>query len=210
MKNFVLIVLCLCAAVTDAQTTLDVSAGLFDRKATYRLGEISQTWGRWIIPDVGYLDFGEPREYRELFAGFGYKIFTSEKFELAQEIFFVQAQGREANHARYIQPWMGVWYAPHPRLNLEVAGLVYVPLNNREGQHEWVLENAKISLNVSIFALGVGYGANPEEGEWKNKPFLTATLAPASGKFGSLEVWYFKPREGRTQLQAHFTLSVGK
>jgi hypothetical protein len=194
----------------SAQTTLDISVGMDKEKPTYRLGEFSQTWGRWIIPDVGYLDFGEPQRYREWFAGFGYKIFASEKFELVEEVFFVQAEGSEANKARYIQPFMGAYYTPHPRINLEVSGFVYIPLNNKEGQHEWVLEKAKIEFSVSLLSLGVGYGANSEEGEWVNKPFLTATLAPASGKFGSLEVWYFKPREKRAQIQAHLSFSVGK
>lgn len=193
-----------------AQTTLDLSVSMDREKPTYRLGEFSQTWGRWIVPDVGYLDFGEPKKYREWFAGFGYKIFASEKFELVEEVFFVQAEGSEANGAKYLQPFLGASYAPHPRINLEVAGFVYMPLNNKEEPNEWVLDKAKIEFNVSILTLGVGYGANSEEGEWRNKPFITATLSPASGKFGSLEVWYFRPREGRPQIQAHFSLSVGK
>jgi len=48
-----------------------------------------QTHGKWIVPDVGYIDFGTGN-YRELFFGAGRTLYDGKKLMMTEELYFVQ------------------------------------------------------------------------------------------------------------------------
>src|SRR5436305_2024089 len=72
--------------------------------ATFHYLELFQIRRRWVLPDVGYIDFGR-NDYREMFVGGGYTFYDGKHVTLIEEMFFVQASGSAANQARYLMPW---------------------------------------------------------------------------------------------------------
>src|SRR5215467_9938640 len=72
--------------------------------ATMHYLEGFQIRNRWVLPDIGYIDFGHS-DYREVFVGGGYTLIDGKHLSLVQEGFFVQASGAAANEAQYVMPW---------------------------------------------------------------------------------------------------------
>ena len=203
-----LFLFCFAPCVVNAQTTniLDLRVGLKDQ-ATYRLFEVFQIRGRWIAPDVGYIDFADARNYREWFIGAGYKPLISKYLTIANELYFVQAAGKASGNARYLQPWTGLFYTFTPKLGGEAAFFPYIPLDDA-GRKQWVVERVKLEYAISsVLKAGAGYGAYQfGDNAWQNKPFLTTTITPAQGKFGGLELWLQKLPGGKVQAQFRYEL----
>lgn len=189
-------------------TTFLARAG-WDRGFTYRFFEAIHARGRWIAPDVGYIDFGQARAYREFWAGGGYVVHASPRTTVVAEGYFAQATGPRAGGARYLQPWMLVAHRPAPRLRAEALYFAYLPLNEA-GTFQQVLERAKLEATFGRISAGVGYGAYKAEGSaWRHKPFVTFTVG--AGQWGSLELWVQRdraPTGDDLQAQVRYSLTV--
>jgi hypothetical protein len=176
-------------------------------ETTYHYAQSFQVRDRWIAPDVGYIDFARTAEYREWFVGGGYKLLKTKHVTVAGELYFVQAAGPASAGAKYVEPFTGTFYTFTPRWSGETVILFYVPLDNA-GLKQVVLERTKIEYGFApAFKLGVGYGAyQAGDEEWQNKPFITATLRPFGGKFGSFELWLQKLPGDKSQVQIRYEL----
>jgi len=67
--------------------------------STYHFVEFLQSRGKWIYPDLGYIDFSHGN-YREFFLGAGRTIWTGKSATLVEELYFDQAIGPAAKSAR--------------------------------------------------------------------------------------------------------------
>ncbi len=168
---------------------------------TYRFVESFQVHGRWVFPDLGYLDFGRS-DYKELFVGGGATLVGSKHFTLIGEGYFVQAVGSASDGARYFQPWTYIGYRITPKLGGETVYFPYLPLNDA-GRIQHVLERAKLEYSFQHWMLGAGYaGYRFGDGEWQNKPFITTTLK--AGTFGNLEFWLQRMPSNTAQVQVRY------
>lgn len=201
------VVLCNLFNNAFAQTTTIGQFRMGTGEAKYHSAEIFQTRNGWIFPDVGYLDFGDAKNYREYFAGFGYTPVESEHFTLAVELFYVQSDGPESNRAKYIWPWIGFNFSLGSKITGDVSGFIYLTIDER-GPNQFVLEHAKLEYKLcSWLKAGAGYGTYRSGNDgWQDRPFVTATLTPAGGKYGSFEFWYEKLPGGETQFQLRLEL----
>jgi hypothetical protein len=191
------------------QTLVLARAG-WDRGVTYRFFEAIHSTGRWIAPDVGYIDFGDARRYREFWLGGGYVLHGSPRTTVIGEGYLAQATGPLAGGARYFQPWMLVAHQFAPRVGGEAVYFLYLPLN-APGAFQQVLERAKLELTLGKVKLGAGYGAYKAEGQrWQHKPFLTFTYG--TSRLGSLELWLQRnPGPGDDiQAQVRYMLRVAR
>jgi hypothetical protein len=167
--------------------------------ATYHFLELLQMRGRWVYPDVGYVDFAHDN-YREGFIGAGAMLLHNKRVTLIEELYFDQAFGSAAQGARYLQPWTMLQLRFTPKFTNETVYFPYLPLNS-SGRIQQVLERSKFEYAVKkTWKAGMGYGGYRYGGlEWQNKPFLTTTLSSAAGDF---ELWLQKiPGGGEVQLR---------
>ena len=166
---------------------------------TYHYVEVIRSPGRWIYPDVGYLDFAT-NAYRELFAGGGLALRDSKRMTLIQELFFDQAFGPAARSARYLVPWTMLQIRFTPKFASETVYFPYVPLN-RAARIQHILERAKVEYAIKRpWKSGVGYGGY-QYGDlpWQHRPFLTTTL---STRVGAFEFWLQRmPRGAQVQFR---------
>src|SRR2546428_943681 len=81
---------------------------------------------RWVLPDVGYIDFGHS-DYREVFMGGGYTLLDGKHVSLIEEGLFIQASGSAANQARYVMPWTMLQYRATDKIGGEVVYFPYIP-----------------------------------------------------------------------------------
>lgn len=194
-----------CSAVTNAQTKtiVDLRLGMRDA-ATYHYVEVFQVRDRWIFPDIGYVDFGSDK-YREFFTGGGRKPFVSKPITIIEELYFEQATGP----ARWLVPWTLVSYNLTPKLGGEAVYFTYLPLN-QAGRIQQVIDHATLQYSFfPSFKAGAGYGAYQfGSDQWQHKPFVTATLTPSQGKFGSFEFWVQKLSGGGTQAQFRYKIAI--
>ncbi len=155
--------------------------------ATYHFFEAFQTHhGKWIYPDVGYVDFGK-NGYWEFFLGGGAVIHDSKRFTLIHEGFLDRAQGPKSLSATYYQPWTLFVYRISRRVIGDTVYFPYLPLN-KPARIQHVLERAKLEYDFKHFKLGGGYGGYQYgEENWQHKPFATWTLK--AGSLGELELW---------------------
>jgi len=193
-------------ASAQTKTVVDARMGVQGDKATYHLVEAFQVRGRWIVPDIGYIDFADS-DYREWFIGAGYRTLVTDRVIIANEVYFVESAGPDSRGARYLQLWTGVFYDFTSKLGGEAVFFPYIPLND-SGRKQWVIERAKLEYTIiSWMKSGAGYGAYRfDDKKWEHKPFVTVTVTPFSGKFGSLELWYQKLPEGKSQAQLRYKL----
>ena len=77
---------------------------------TYHFAEILQTRGRWIVPDVGYIDFTRADEYREVFVGVGRIVVQNARWTVWESAYFSQTSGSASGKALYLQPYTLVAY----------------------------------------------------------------------------------------------------
>ena len=163
--------------------------------------ETFQVRGRWVFPDLGYIDFGKS-DYKELFVGAGATLVSSKHLTLIEEGYFVQAVGSTSGDARYFQPWTYIGWNIAPKLGGEAVYFPYLPLN-KAGRIQHVLERAKMEYDFKHWKLGAGYAAYQfGDGEWQNKPFITTTLK--AGKLGNLEIWLQKMPTKTAQVQVRY------
>jgi hypothetical protein len=162
-----------------------------------------QERGRWIYPDIGYIDFGETKQYREFFIGAGWTVFSSKHFRFIEEGMIDQALGPASEHATYFVPWSFAPFNITTRLGGEIVYFPYLPLN-KQGRIQHVLERAKVEYDFAHFKAGAGYSADRfGDGPWQDKPFMTATLK--AGKLGNFEFWLQRLPGDHAHLQVRYT-----
>jgi hypothetical protein len=197
MRNFYLLSLSLFLAATYARSeekqqtkTIAIARTGFltgDGQTTYRLVEVFQVRGKWILTDVGYIDFGNTGVYRETFIGAGWTVLDSKQITIIEEGYFDQASGPSSKGAMYFQPWTYIGYKITSRLGGETVYFPYLPLN-KAGRVQHVVERAKLEYDFKYFKVGGGYGGYRFGSyDWQHKPFITATLK--AGRLGNFEVW---------------------
>ena len=145
----VFIVACVVVALdtASAQEAPAVDTHVIARTATdqgtYHYAQIFQQRGRWILPDVGYIDFNEFDEYREVWVGAGGVLLATTHLSVVGEGHIVKALGPSSGGALYLQPWVLVAYHLTHKLGGEAVYFPYLPLNDAgRGQH--VLERARL------------------------------------------------------------------
>src|SRR3989344_3890479 len=114
-----------------------------DAKTTYHIVEVFQQRGRWIFPDVGYIDFADPKQYREFFVGAGAVLFTSKHITIIEEVYLDKAAGPASGNALYFQPWTLVVFNLAPKLSGEAVYFLYLPLN-KAARIQHVIERVKL------------------------------------------------------------------
>ena len=171
-------------------------------KGAYHYTEVYQSRGKWIFPDVGYIDFNSPGTYREFYIGGGAVLYSSEKVLLIQEGFLVQAFGPDAGRASYAMPWTYVRFQLTSRVSNETVYFPYIPLN-KTARVQQVLERSKTEYDFKHWKLGVGYsGYQFAHNDWQHKPFVSATLK--AGKLGNFELWLQRVPDNHPQVQLRY------
>ena len=192
---------------TPTDTTILARTALHEDR-TYRLFEVIQTRGRWVLPDVGYIDFGDSGSYREFWGGGGAVLHSSEHLLLIVEGLVATATGPAADGAVYLQPWVLFGYRITPRLAGETVYFPYIPLNEA-GFTQHLIERAKLEYDLGVIKVGGGYGGFKfDQDQWQHRPFLTTTLK--MGRLGNLEFWLQRvPGEGRNlRAQIRYSLNL--
>ena len=193
------------ATAAHAQATVVIARVAAKDTATFRYVQAFHETGDWVVPDVGYIDYGST-DYREFFAGFGRTLVKSPKLTLLGELYYLQAAGSRSVGEKYILPWALLAWRPAPHVRGEAVYFRYVPLTDA-GTRQHVLERAKLEYAWTRFRAGAGYGAYQRRGsDWEHKPFMTMTaVVPA---IGDLEVWIERvPRRG-VQVQLRYVRVV--
>jgi hypothetical protein len=213
--SLILSVLAACAGSTFAQgqdsaskTATIVMARWGERAEspainTYHYVEVFQVRGKWVYPDIGYVDFGH-NNYREFFAGGGYTFLGGKHITAVGELLYEQALGPSTHNDRWLVPWTILQYRITPKLGGEASYFAYAPLSSTAiVQH--VLERAKLDYKIkSHWKIGAGYaGKKAENNPWQNKPFLTATLIT---KGGDVEFWLQRLPQNILQVQVRYKL----
>ena len=98
-------------------------------QGTYHYAQVFQQRGKWILPDVGYIDFNKFDEYREVWVGAGGVLLETTHLSVIGEGHIVKALGPSSGGALYLQPWMLVAYHLTKRLGGEAVYFPYLPLN---------------------------------------------------------------------------------
>ena len=102
MKNltsmfFAIFTLVLMANVASAQDQPSTQTFVVVRVGTnggaYHYAEVFQQRGKWIFPDVGYIDFDQAKQYREYFVGAGAVLFSSKHLTVIEEGYLDKAAG---------------------------------------------------------------------------------------------------------------------
>ncbi len=187
----------------SVETTLAAYTGVRnDGQITYHYLEVLQTRGKWILPDVGYIDLAEPGKYREIFFGGGAVLHNSKHLTVVEEGYVNQTTGPASGGALYFMPWTLVSYHPTSKITSETVYFPYLPLN-KTGRIQHVLERSKLEYDFPRFKVGAGYGAYRfGDGEWQSKPFVTSTIK--AGRVGSVELWLQKMPEHHFQVQVRY------
>lgn len=207
----VLLFLALCGIVSSAssQTILDLRVGMQDR-ATLHLANLVRVREPWVY-EVGYIDFGSS-DYREAWIGGGYRWNLGDNIFVQGELLFAHAFGPAAEGATYLQPFSLIHADLTDKLAGEIVYFPYLPLDDA-GTVQHVLERVKLEYAISsVIKAGGGYGGYQFGNErWQHKPFLTTTVTPAGGKYGSLEFWIQRLPGGDIQTQFRYELvKIGK
>jgi len=174
-----------------------------DPISTYHFVEVFQVRGKWIYPDIGYVDFGH-NNYREFFAGGGYTLYKSKRITAIGELLYGQSLGPAAHSARWLIPWTELQYRFTSKLGVEASYFAYAPLNSTAiVQH--VLERVKLEYKIkNRWKIGAGYGGKHVENKpWQNKPFLTTTIITKGGDF---EFWLQRLPQNIFQVQIRYKL----
>ena len=188
------------AAVAHAQPVFVARVAVKDR-ATFRYFQFFQQRGDWVLPDIGYIDYGDAAYY-ELFAGFGRMLRKSPKLNVLGELYYLQAGGTASAGEKYVLPWVLVAFSASPRIRGEAVYFPYLPLTDSATlQH--VVERAKLEYSWRYLKLGGGYGAYQRHGsDWQHMPFATATVSPPI--VGDLEFWVQRVHQGGVQVQFRY------
>ena len=171
--------------------------------ATIHYLEFLQIRRKWIVPDVGYIDFGHAN-YREFYVGGGRTLFDNKYASFDQELLYLGTLGPAAQGAKYLQPWSMLRVRFTPKFTNETVYFLYLPINDAARFHH-VLERAKFEYAVMRhWKIGAGYaGVQLPGAAWINKPLLTTTI---STKAGAFEFWLQKT-PGGAQIEARYALA---
>jgi hypothetical protein len=93
-----------------AQTETVVFLRTASDRANYHYAEVFQQRGRWIVADVGYIDFNHPGEYREVFFGAGGEIVHTDRLVVSEEGMIDKADGRVSGGGVFLLPYTYVAY----------------------------------------------------------------------------------------------------
>jgi hypothetical protein len=185
-----------------AKTETLVLARTATDQGTYHFAEVLQTRGRWIVPDVGYIDFNHASEYREFFAGIGRIVAQGGRLTLWETAYVAKSGGTASGGALYLQPYTLAAYRLTEKITADAVYFPYIPLD-REGHVQHVFQRAKIERDFAHVKVGVGYGANkPAVGPWRHKPFATTTIK--IGRGGSVELWLQRLPDHEATLQVRY------
>jgi len=209
----VFIVCLVCTEVGLAQSAAETTTVVLAREgqrfspqstATLHYLEGFQIRHRWVLPDVGYIDFGHG-DYREVFMGGGYTLFDGKRVSLVEEGLFVQASGSGANQARYAMPWTMLQLHLTDKFSGEAVYFPYIPLNN-SGRKQHVLERAKVERKIANrWKAGAGLGGYKfADQAWSNRPFITTTF---STRWGDWEFWLQRLPENKPQFQIRYAIA---
>ena len=176
----------------DTSTTI-ITRLAMRNSATQHYFQVYQTRGKWIGPDVLYVDFGKGN-YRETLLGAGRILYSGKpkpylpKLTLTHVDYLLQATGPAAHSALYALPWTKLDYKFGNRLSGNAVYFFYAPLN-QAGKFHQSLERAKLEYSFSkVLKAGAGYGGSKPNGKpWQNKPMLTFTVKV--GPLGDAEFW---------------------
>ena len=171
--------------------------------ATMHYLELFQIRRRWVLPDIGYIDFGRS-DYREMFIGGGYTLYEREHFNFTQELFFEKAFGSASNDAKYLVPWTMIQYSLTDRLGGEAVYFPYLPLD-KSGRAQHVLERAKLERSIGKhWKAGAGLGGYKyADNPWSHRPFLTSTL---NTPWGAWEFWLQRLPANKAQFQIRYAI----
>ena len=172
-------------------------------RGAYHYAEVIHERGRLVPFDLGYIDFDNPTQYREMWLGGGFKPIVSPRASLTVEGFLAGAYGAHGDGALYFQPFFLGNARLAPNVLLESVYFAYVPLNDA-GHAQHLLERAKVEYDWPRFKLGAGYGAYQPGGgaAWQHRPFVTATIkAPPVGNF---ELWLQRLQDDHFTVQIRF------
>ncbi len=174
---------------------------------TYHMVEAFQVRGKWIVPDVCYIDYGTGN-YHELCIGAGRTFYDGKRAMVASELYFAQATGPAAKSARYLWPWTIVQFHFTKKWNSEAVYFPYLPLNS-SARIQHVIERAKVEYTINkTFKVGGGYaGYRYGDDTWQSKPMLTTTIS--TKRTGAFEFWLQK-MPGGGQIQFRYVLAYAK
>jgi len=194
----------------NAQETAAVDTHVIARTATdegaYHYVQVFQQRGKWIYPDVGYVDFNNSDEYREVWVAAGGILLETTHLTVIGEGHITKALGPASDGALYLQPWMLAAYNLSPRLGGELVYFPYLPLNEA-GRVQHVLERTKLEYDFGHVKLGGGYaGYRFGDGDWKSKPFVTATIK--AGPIGAIEFWLQRLPGNHVTVQVRYAKTV--
>ena len=200
-KLLVVFLLISCALFAQEKTETFVIARTAIGNNAYNLVEVFQGRGRWIFPDVGYIDFNDANKYREIFIGGGGILYKSKNAILIHEVYLDQATGPLAASALYFQPWTLFSFQISEKVSWETVYFPYFPLN-KAGRVQHVLERSKVERDFKHWKLGLGYsGYQFAYNDWDHKPFFTTTLKTRAGEF---EFWFQRVPNNHGQLQMRY------
>jgi len=164
--------------------------------------EFLQIRNRWILPDIGYINFGHGN-YHEYYIGGGRTLIENRYTSFDQELLYLGTAGSAAGGAKYLQPWSMLRVRFTRKFTNETVYFPYLPLNNAARFHQ-VIERAKFEYAVNRkWKFGAGYAGVKLAGlAWINKPMLTTTI---STKAGAFELWLQKIPGGE-EVQLRYAL----
>ncbi len=204
--KYAIILFCFAASLLkgqggEAETTV-IMRFATRNTATGHYTQVSQKRGKWIFPDLLYVDFGK-NNYRELMAGGGRVLYDNHSCGVVHEWYFVQTGGSSSGGAKYALPWTRAYYKLSPKLGGDAVYFFYAPLN-AAGKFHQAIERAKLEYDFGRFKLGGGYAASAPNGKpWQNKPLATLTLK--CGSLGNLELWLQRLPGNHAQAQIRLT-----
>ena len=102
-------------------------------EGTYHYAQIFQQRGRWILPDLGDIDFNKFDDDREVWVGAGGVLLATTHLSVIGEGHIVKALGPSSGGALYLQPWVLVVYHLTHKLGGEAVYFPYLPLNDAGG-----------------------------------------------------------------------------
>ena len=186
-------------------TTVLVRTGLRS-DVTLRYVEVLQTRGRWVVPDVGYIDFGDAGRHREIWLGGGPVLIQRPSVNLTVTGYYAQDDGSAANGAKYFQVWSLLGYQVAPHVVAQAVYLGFAPLNDA-ARVQHLFERIKLEYDFGRLKLGGGYAAYRFATDaWQHRPFVTGTVR--LGRAGALELWGQRLSGDKAQLQVRYALSV--
>ncbi|HEY2857549.1 MAG TPA: hypothetical protein VGJ21_03985 [Terracidiphilus sp.] len=169
---------------------------------TYHVVEWEHVRGRWILPDMGYVDNGYGRDQTWFVAG-GAKALVTQHLDWTQELFVTQEAGPDSHNKRSMRLWPIVNVRLPNRLSSQMVPYPTVPL---DAAQRWSIDidRAKLEWTANTrWVAGVGYsGGLNKNRDWASRPFLTTTRRTPAGSF---EFW-LERMPGGAQLQVRYVL----